>query len=256
MSAEELADVNERLASPPEFDLADSDRLGLFVVGRLAARHGIRVTLRGSPYGGTTAVVLIPPHGARRAPSPLDPSPPSGGPSAPSGRASSASPHRRARWSPRPPAAAAPQDEDGLRRSARRQVRRSRGDRRAAGRSHPGHRRPHRGRMPDRRRPAAGRDRIPRRGAAPDPWPAPRRRARRPPHRHRTGQPAPPGPAGEPGSAAPPGVRDGPPSREPDPRARRRERSPETGPRAVRRRPGRLTARDADGAAEMTSHTT
>ncbi|TDD42669.1 sensor histidine kinase [Nonomuraea terrae] len=60
MSEEELADYNERLASLPEFDLADSDRLGLFVVSRLAARHDIRVTLRGSPYGGTTAIVLIP----------------------------------------------------------------------------------------------------------------------------------------------------------------------------------------------------
>ncbi|MFC5824257.1 nitrate- and nitrite sensing domain-containing protein [Nonomuraea insulae] len=60
MSEEELAEYNERLASPPEFDLADSDRLGLFVVSRLAARHDIRVTLRGSPYGGTTAIVLIP----------------------------------------------------------------------------------------------------------------------------------------------------------------------------------------------------
>ncbi|MEW9551235.1 nitrate- and nitrite sensing domain-containing protein [Nonomuraea sp. NPDC050783] len=60
MSPEELAEYNERLASPPEFDLADSDRLGLFVVSRLAARHDIRVTLRGSPYGGTTAIVLIP----------------------------------------------------------------------------------------------------------------------------------------------------------------------------------------------------
>ncbi|GGO65824.1 sensor histidine kinase [Nonomuraea cavernae] len=60
MSSEELADFNERLVSPPEFDLADSDRLGLFVVSRLAARHDIRVTLRGSPYGGTTAIVLIP----------------------------------------------------------------------------------------------------------------------------------------------------------------------------------------------------
>lgn len=56
----ELAELNARLASPPEFDLADSDRLGLFVVARLAARHDIRVTLRGSPYGGTTAIVLIP----------------------------------------------------------------------------------------------------------------------------------------------------------------------------------------------------
>jgi signal transduction histidine kinase len=60
MSAQELAELNERLASPPEFDLADSDKLGLFVVSRLAARHDIRVTLRGSPYGGTTAIVLIP----------------------------------------------------------------------------------------------------------------------------------------------------------------------------------------------------
>lgn len=60
IGAEKLAGLNERLASPPEFDLADSDRLGLFVVSRLAARHDIRVTLRGSPYGGTTAIVLIP----------------------------------------------------------------------------------------------------------------------------------------------------------------------------------------------------
>lgn len=35
-------------------------QLGLFVVARLAARHGIQVQLRRSPYGGTTAVVLLP----------------------------------------------------------------------------------------------------------------------------------------------------------------------------------------------------
>ncbi|MEV7801637.1 nitrate- and nitrite sensing domain-containing protein [Microbispora sp. NPDC088329] len=57
---EEYAEINARLADPPEFDLADSDRLGLFVVGQLAARHEIKVVLRGSPYGGTTAIVLIP----------------------------------------------------------------------------------------------------------------------------------------------------------------------------------------------------
>jgi len=56
----ELAEINARLASPPEFDLANSDQLGLFVVGQLAARHGIRVSLRESPYGGTTAIVLMP----------------------------------------------------------------------------------------------------------------------------------------------------------------------------------------------------
>ncbi|GAA2867288.1 hypothetical protein GCM10010517_26850 [Streptosporangium fragile] len=57
---EETARLNERLADPPEFDLTDSDRLGLFVVARLAARHDIRVSLRPSPFGGTTAIVLIP----------------------------------------------------------------------------------------------------------------------------------------------------------------------------------------------------
>ncbi|MEV5412283.1 nitrate- and nitrite sensing domain-containing protein [Thermopolyspora sp. NPDC052614] len=60
LSAEEYGAINDSLANPPEFDLADSDRLGLFVVGQLAARYGVNVTLRPSPYGGTTAIVLIP----------------------------------------------------------------------------------------------------------------------------------------------------------------------------------------------------
>ncbi|MEO3809307.1 nitrate- and nitrite sensing domain-containing protein [Sphaerisporangium sp. B11E5] len=60
LSPEEYASINERLAHPPEFDLADSDRLGLFVVGQLAARNNVNVVLRASPYGGTTAIVLIP----------------------------------------------------------------------------------------------------------------------------------------------------------------------------------------------------
>jgi signal transduction histidine kinase len=60
LAADEMAEFNERLASPPEFDLASTDQLGLFVVGHLAARHGIRVSLHGSPYGGTRAIVLIP----------------------------------------------------------------------------------------------------------------------------------------------------------------------------------------------------
>ncbi|HEY6313648.1 MAG TPA: nitrate- and nitrite sensing domain-containing protein [Streptosporangiaceae bacterium] len=55
-----LAAINEQLAIPPEFDLANSDQLGLFVTGKLAARHGIRVTLRMSPYRGTTAIVVLP----------------------------------------------------------------------------------------------------------------------------------------------------------------------------------------------------
>jgi signal transduction histidine kinase len=57
---DQLTDINEQLASPPGFDLANADRLGLFVVARLAARHSVRVSLRPSPYGGTTAIVLMP----------------------------------------------------------------------------------------------------------------------------------------------------------------------------------------------------
>lgn len=60
ISAEETARLNALLADPPEFDLADSERLGLFVVAQLAVRHGIRVSLRPSPFGGTTAIVMLP----------------------------------------------------------------------------------------------------------------------------------------------------------------------------------------------------
>ncbi len=52
--------INRRLASPPEFDLANSDQLGLFIVSQLATRHRIMVSLRESAYGGTTAIVRLP----------------------------------------------------------------------------------------------------------------------------------------------------------------------------------------------------
>ncbi|GAA2359227.1 nitrate- and nitrite sensing domain-containing protein [Dactylosporangium salmoneum] len=60
IGGEELTELNERIASHPEFNLASAARLGLFVVSRLAERHGIRVQLKESAYGGTTAIVLIP----------------------------------------------------------------------------------------------------------------------------------------------------------------------------------------------------
>ncbi|MFJ9627162.1 nitrate- and nitrite sensing domain-containing protein [Streptomyces sp. NPDC101175] len=60
MGPETLAEANRRIEQSEALDLFDSDRLGLFVVSRLAARHGIKVHLRTSPYGGTTAVVLLP----------------------------------------------------------------------------------------------------------------------------------------------------------------------------------------------------
>ncbi|MEU7827632.1 MULTISPECIES: nitrate- and nitrite sensing domain-containing protein [unclassified Nonomuraea] len=60
MNQDTLDELNARLVNPPEFDLADSDRLGLFVVSRLAARHNIKIMLRRSPYDGTTAILLLP----------------------------------------------------------------------------------------------------------------------------------------------------------------------------------------------------
>ncbi|MFE0106487.1 nitrate- and nitrite sensing domain-containing protein [Streptomyces sp. NPDC059009] len=60
MAADALLDANLRLAETPEFELSDTDRLGLFVVSRLAQRQNVRVSLQPSPYGGTTAVVFVP----------------------------------------------------------------------------------------------------------------------------------------------------------------------------------------------------
>ena len=57
---DQLTEINRQLVSPPDVDLANADQLGLFVAGKLAARHGVRISLRPSPYGGITAIVLIP----------------------------------------------------------------------------------------------------------------------------------------------------------------------------------------------------
>jgi signal transduction histidine kinase len=60
MSPEEVADINHRLAEPPTVDVSVSRRMGLFVVGRLALRHGIRVQMRRGDQGGMIAMVLFP----------------------------------------------------------------------------------------------------------------------------------------------------------------------------------------------------
>ncbi|MDL5157551.1 nitrate- and nitrite sensing domain-containing protein [Actinomycetospora termitidis] len=60
MTDEDLADANQRLGSPPTVDVSASRRMGLFVVGRLAIRHGIGVTLRAGEQGGVVAAVRIP----------------------------------------------------------------------------------------------------------------------------------------------------------------------------------------------------
>ncbi|MFD6278415.1 nitrate- and nitrite sensing domain-containing protein [Streptomyces sp. NPDC060209] len=71
LSPEDLAAINERLASPPTVDVSVSRRMGLFVVGRLSLRHGIRIQLRPSDSGGTTALVMLPmevAHGGKQPP--------------------------------------------------------------------------------------------------------------------------------------------------------------------------------------------
>ncbi|MFI7493039.1 nitrate- and nitrite sensing domain-containing protein [Micromonospora echinaurantiaca] len=60
MSEEDLAAANHRIVDQSDLNLANAARLGLYVVSRLTERHGIRVQLKESAYGGTTAVVLIP----------------------------------------------------------------------------------------------------------------------------------------------------------------------------------------------------
>ena len=60
MPAEEMAHANFRLDNPPVVDVAVSRRMGLFVVARLAARHGIRVRLRPGSPSGLSALVWLP----------------------------------------------------------------------------------------------------------------------------------------------------------------------------------------------------
>jgi hypothetical protein len=58
--ADQLAAINARLGRAPVVDPSVTRRMGLYVVGRLAQRHGIRVQLRERPYGGITANVITP----------------------------------------------------------------------------------------------------------------------------------------------------------------------------------------------------
>ncbi|MEU1629527.1 nitrate- and nitrite sensing domain-containing protein [Streptomyces sp. NPDC020096] len=60
MAAEELTKINKRFAEPPLVDVAVSRRMGLFVVGRLAAKHQIRVRLEVAATDGIRAVVTLP----------------------------------------------------------------------------------------------------------------------------------------------------------------------------------------------------
>ncbi|GHD90181.1 histidine kinase [Streptomyces naganishii JCM 4654] len=65
MAGERMARLNGRLAefdpdSPYDQEGEDGLGLGLYVVARLAHRHGVRVRLREQKQGGTAAVVVVP----------------------------------------------------------------------------------------------------------------------------------------------------------------------------------------------------
>ncbi len=98
LSPEDLAAINERLASPPTVDVSVSRRMGLFVVGRLSQRHGIRIQLRPSDSGGTTALVMLPVDVAQggKKPQPKPGQGGSGGPAAAQAAAGAAAARRQA----------------------------------------------------------------------------------------------------------------------------------------------------------------
>jgi signal transduction histidine kinase len=60
VSAARLAEMNQRLDNPPVIDESVSRHMGLFAVGRLAERHGVRVRLRAGSPQGLTALVWLP----------------------------------------------------------------------------------------------------------------------------------------------------------------------------------------------------
>ncbi|WP_327313218.1 sensor histidine kinase [Streptomyces sp. NBC_01235] len=69
LEADDFAMLNHKLANPPTVDVDISQHMGLFVVGRLAERHGIRVQLRPSgERSGTTSLVMLPDTVAHRSP--------------------------------------------------------------------------------------------------------------------------------------------------------------------------------------------
>ncbi|WUC81489.1 nitrate- and nitrite sensing domain-containing protein [Streptomyces sp. NBC_00536] len=105
LSPEDLAAINERLASPPTVDVSVSRRMGLFVVGRLSLRHGIRIQLRPSDSGGTTALVMLPVDVAQGGKKPA-PMPGQGGPGIPGAAGQQGA---VAGQGARPPVGAAPQ---------------------------------------------------------------------------------------------------------------------------------------------------
>ncbi|MEV4847393.1 nitrate- and nitrite sensing domain-containing protein [Micromonospora matsumotoense] len=106
LTGEELVAANRRIVDRSELNLADAARLGLYVVSRLTERHGVKVQLKESAYGGTTAVVLIP----SELVVPGDPSPSGALPVVADSRAAAAAPPATDAAPPSAPRAAPPSD--------------------------------------------------------------------------------------------------------------------------------------------------
>ncbi|MET1075051.1 MAG: nitrate- and nitrite sensing domain-containing protein [Umezawaea sp.] len=85
MQDNDIIEANHKLSEPPEVDVSVAREMGLYVVGQLAKRHEIRVTLTNNDdiEGGVTAQVVLPVSLLHKGASQLPPPPPA--------RASSAS---------------------------------------------------------------------------------------------------------------------------------------------------------------------
>ncbi|GAA0261519.1 nitrate- and nitrite sensing domain-containing protein [Saccharothrix mutabilis subsp. mutabilis] len=77
MQEQDIVEANTKLADPPEVDVSVAREMGLYVVGQLAKRHEIRVTLSNNDdiEGGVTAQVVLPVSLLHRGPEPAAPRP-------------------------------------------------------------------------------------------------------------------------------------------------------------------------------------
>ncbi|MEV6653074.1 nitrate- and nitrite sensing domain-containing protein [Streptomyces sp. NPDC051219] len=77
VTAGRIEELNERLADPQAYETESSAEsimgLGLYVVARLAARHGVRAELRAQKQGGGTAAVVVVPTSLLPATPPVEP---------------------------------------------------------------------------------------------------------------------------------------------------------------------------------------
>ncbi len=97
MAANEMAYANQQLDNPPPPGIDIPKWMGLLVVARLAARHGIRVRLNQTDLGGLTALVWLPDEILTHYPAAADPGSPA---TAPRGAATGSRPFVPARMDP------------------------------------------------------------------------------------------------------------------------------------------------------------